>query len=766
MGIKMKKNFFFIEPENKINPDVRQPASYIRRTFEINKPVTKAELKMSALGVYVGYLNGTRLSKDELLPGYTDYHHRVQYQSYDVTALLEQGKNVVAAIVGDGWYRGGLGAGSNRNGFGEKVAWMCHLEIHYEDGDLEVMQSDENTLATQNGPLRENDLKINEIYDARMELGNWLLPQYDDSTWHGVSKATYPGIIIPHEGVPVLPHETFEPNVLYTPNGETVLDFGQNMSGKVWFHVSGNSGHSVELLMGEVLDENGNFTQKNLKIKGTGNAVSNNLQRLKYTLKEGAQEYSAQFLICGFRYVKLDNWPEQVHAKNFRAIAIYSSLPETGNFTCSNPMINQFFNNVKWSQKSNFVDIPTDCPTRERVGWTADISVFAETACYLTHPKQFLTKWLHDYKLEQQADGNLPFTVPNPEGVNNTWGCMGWSNGIANIAMTLYQFYGEKEILDDVYDTVKRFIIYNCNKARVQNLKSIFKSWKDREYIIDTGFHFGEWLEPGSNMVKDYMKAMIYPDTEVTTAWFFKTTEQLAKMADILGHEDDYQRFHALSRKLKEVYKHRFLKNGCVSSKRQCKYVRPLSMNLVDGTSAEMIAAKLNEMCIAGEYKIGTGFLTTWQVLQVLTDYGYVDTAYKMLENTKQPGWLYAVSKGATTVWENWEGITENEEPVDSHNHYAPGAVVAWLFSHCAGIRPLKPGFEEVLIKPFPGGSLTFARAEYESCKGTIVSEWKCNDDVFILQVKIPDGVHARIELPDGTHTELSGGKGEWSVPL
>lgn len=322
-------------------------------------------------------------------------------------------------------------------------------------------------------------------------------------------------------------------------------------------------------------------------------------------------------------------------------------------------MVNQLVSNVKWSQKSNFVDIPTDCPTRERVGWTADISVFAETACYLTHPRQFLTKWL-----------------------------------------------------------------------------------------------------------QDYMKAMIYPDTEVTTAWFFKTTTQLAEMAAILGHEKDYQKFHALSCKLKEVYKRHFLKKDRVASKRQCKYVRPLSMHLVDGTAAETIAAKLNEICIAGEYKIGTGFLTTWQVLQVLTDYGYADTAYRMLENTKQPGWLYAVSKGATTVWENWEGITKKGEPVDSHNHYAPGAVVAWLFSHCAGIRPLKPGFEEVLIRPFSGGSLTFARAEYESCKGTIVSEWKRDGDVFMLQVEIPDGVHARIELPDESHDELFGGKGEWSVPF
>ena len=425
-------------------------------------------------------------------------------------------------------------------------------------------------------------------------------------------------------------------------------------------------------------------------------------------------------------------------------------MKETGSFQCSHPLINQFVSNVRWSQKSNFVDIPTDCPTRERVGWTADISVFAESACYLTDTEKFLMKWLGDYELEQQPDGNLPFTVPTPDEPNGTWGCMGWSNAIANIAMVLYQFYGKKEILTHVFDAAKKFVEFNLRRAKKQNLLSLFQPWKDREYVIDTGFHFGEWLEPGTSMVKDYIKDMIYPDTEVTTAWFYQTAEQLAEMADILGKAEDSRRYHKLAEKLRDVYRSRFLKHGIVSSKRQCRYVRPLAMGLADATEQKEIARRLDELCRKNDYRIGTGFLTTYQVLDVLADNGYVETAYRMLENTKQPGWLYGVKKGATTTWENWYGINEKGEPVDSQNHYAPGAVISWLFSRCAGIRPLKPGFSEVLIAPMPGGSLTWAKAEYISRKGKITSSWKLEDNEFLLEVQLPEGVSVRVELPDG----------------
>ena len=755
----------FIEPELEFDPKDRQPASYVRRSVEITKPVTKATLEMTALGVYIGYFNGHRLSDQELLPGYTDYRFRVQVQRYDVTALLLSGENVMAAVIGDGWYRGGQGASSVRNIFGTRLAWMSKLTVEYDDGSCERFYSDAGTKATQDGPVRSDDNKIDETYDARREMPGWNSPGFDDSGWHGVTEIVYSGQLIPHEGEPVLRHESFKPQVLTTPNGETVLDFRQNMAGRMRFRLNAGAGHTVTLTFGETLDENGNFTLNNLRIPGAGKFISMELQKLTYTCRDGVQEYEPQFLFCGFRYVKLENWPEPVKPDSFTAFALYSDLPETGSFSCSDPRINQFVQNVRWSQKSNFVDIPTDCPTRERAGWTADISIFSETACYLTDTRRFLHKWLADYMLEQLEDGNLPFVVPTGEKPDNTWGCMGWSNAISNVAMTLYRFYGDPEILSYVYDSVRRFVDFNVKRAAKHNRLAFLHPQKDREYIIDTGFHFGEWLEPGSSMPKDFITAMIHPDTELTTAWFYLTSLQLSRMAELLGKSEDAVTYRDLSQKLKAVYRKRFIRNGRVKSRRQCKYVRPLAMGLAEGSEAQRLAAALNRMCAENGYRIGTGFLTTWQILDVLADNGYVDTAYRLLENEQCPGWLYTVSKGATTTWENWLGIDSKNHPKDSLNHYAMGSCVSWLYSYCAGIRPLKPGFEEILIRPMPGGSLTAAKADYHSVQGYIHSEWHIEGSTVYFHIETPENCKTRVELPDGSVYENTGGRYDYSCP-
>lgn len=751
------EQFIFIEPESEFHAKERQNASYLRKHFYIDKAVEKAVLDLTALGVYIGYLNGAALTQETLMPGYTDYKYRVQYQSYDVTDRLVPGKNVVAAVIGDGWYRGGLGAASRRNSYGTRLKFALRLTLHYQDGRIQVLDA-RDAVAIQDGALRQNDIKIDEVYDACKELDGWNSPDFDDSSWHAVQESVYGGMVIPHIGEPILLHEQFSAKVLHTPDGGTVLDFGQDMMGRVKFRINAPAGHKVVLFMGETLDENGKFTMANLKIKGAGNAVSDKLQRLEYHCKDGVQEYMPHFLTCGFRYVKLINWPEEVKTENFQAFAVYSDLREVGSFQCSNPLVNRFVQNVRWSQKSNFLDIPTDCPTRERTGWTADISVFAQTACYFTDTRKFLHKWFGDYILEQQPDGNLPFVVPESEGVSNTWGCMGWSNALCNVAMTMYTFYGDPAILENVYLAVKRFVDFNIGRAKRSSIKSLWIPAKDRQWIVDTGFHFGEWLEPGSNMVKDFVSAMIYPDIEVTTGWFYQTTSQLSQMAQILGYTDDWQTYSDVAERIKAAYRSCFIKNGTIRSNRQCKYVRPLAMGLVAEQERKTVARQLNQMCKDKYYCIGTGFLTTWQILQVLTDHGYADTAYRVLENTQCPGWLYTVTKGATTTWEKWDGIDSKGRPSDSLNHYAMGAAVSWLFSHCAGIRPHKPGFEEILIKPIPGGTFTNACAKYDSPVGKIISAWECSGDQFTLHIQTPEGHKVYVELPDGTCYESNGG--------
>lgn len=755
----------FIEPELEIDTKKRQPASYLRRRFRVSKKIVKAQMSTTALGCYIGYLNGVRVDEQLLLPGYTDYNYRVQSNTYDVTRLINIGENMIGAIVGDGWYRGALGIRSVRNGYGDKIKFACVLMLMYEDGSTQNIYSDSSWEATQEGALRENDLKVVEHFDAKRdwEMRGWNEPKGecvpDTAIWHEVLETSCALTVIPQQGERIVEHEVFVPTVLHTPDGNVVLDFKQNLSGHVEFTVCGKSGQSVELTMGEVLDEKGNFTQKNLVAEGAGSVNGELGQKLIYDLRDGKQTYKSKFLISGYRYVLLSQWPENVEAKNFKSIAVYSDIPMAGEFECSNTLINQMVKNVRWSMKSNFIDIPTDCPTRERSGWTADISVFSESACFLSDPRKFLKKWLADFILEQGQDGSLPFVVPQVGYRRMQRSCKGWSDALANVAMTLYRFYGEEEVIHLVYDAIKRYVDFDRKRAHRKNKLLFYKKGKHRKYIIETGFHYGEWLEPGSVMAKDFLKDLFIPDTEVTTAWFYQTANQLAQMAGVLGKEADRKEYQELATQIRRAYQKEFLQKEQIRFKRQCRLVRPLAMKIVSDEQMEQMARALNEMCIANNYKIGTGFLTTYQILPVLAENGFADTAYKMLENMDMPGWLYPLTKGATTTWENWYGIDEYNIPRDSHNHYATGSVVQWLFSYCAGITPTKPGFDEIQIRPTPGGSLSYAKARYHSIKGDIISEWEIIENDFFLYVETPEGVVCRIVMPDGQEHKYLGGK-------
>lgn len=758
-------NHLFIEPEREIDISGRQSASYVRKEFDIESGLVSAKLKLSACGLYKAYLNGKELDSQCFLPGFTAYTKRLQYQEYEISNLLKEGKNAIGAVIGDGWYRGRIGLYDTTAYYGNKTKFLCVLKLEYEDGHIEEVVTDASWKAMQNGPVRENDLKGGENYDARLEMPGWCEAGYDDSEWHEAVPASYEGTLVPSLGEKILEQERFTPKIVSTPDGAIVLDFGQNMSGYVKFHVKGKAGWKVRLTHGETLDENGNFTLKNLQLEGNlenkqelGEAFG---QVLNYTLKDGEQEYKPVFTICGFQYVKLENWPEEVKPENFEAIAVYSDIHVTGKFECSNPLVNRLVENVKWSERSNFVDIPTDCPTRERTGWTGDIGIFAESACYLSDPKKFLEKWMKDFALLQHPDGNLPFDVPDMAIGHRGDGSAGWSDAIYLVPRTLYQYYGDKKILEDYYETIKHWVEFNRERAKAKHPDHVDRTEPWWDYILDTGFHFGEWLEPGSVMTEEAAIAATHPDYEVATAFFADATRSLSEMARILNKKEDVDKYKNLYGEIRDAYEKCFLEDGTVKSDRQCRYVRPLQMNLLDEKTAKRVAAELNEKVIANDYKIGTGFLTTPMILPMLTKYGYVETAYKMLENTRQPGWLYAVTKGATTVWENWYGKDADNVPRDSMNHYSPGSVICWLYQTTAGITALEPGFETIGICPVPGGTLTYAKAEIDTCKGKIKVDWKIDEGIFKLAVMVPG--KAIVTLPDGSIYEIEAGKRTFS---
>ncbi len=721
-------------------PEVKNDqAIYFRKKFTAPQAGT-ATLRLSALGCYKAWLNGMELDPQIFLPGRTSYGHRVQVQEYDISAKIVSGDNILAVRLVKGWYKkpGGLYCEMTLDGQTTAGArgWKCSMD----------------------GPLGFHDMQLGELYDARKE-GAWTIYDYNDSGWEMPVEFPYDGELIPHEGEKMLEQERLSPRVLLTPDGSTVLDFGQNIAGYMEFTVTGKAGATVKMLYGETLDENGNFTQKNLNF-GVSKKTGNPPQTVQYTLKDGAQTYKPQASVHGFQYVKLENWPEKVSAEHFTAIAVYSDLKQTGSFSCSNAKVNQLVQNIRWSTKGNFLDIPTDCPQRERAGWTGDIMVYSVPATYQMDTYRFLKKWLKDVILEQWEDGRVRNIVPDGGLPPFMDGAAGWADAIVKLPWVLYQFYGDKDILEMAYPAMQKHVAFMEKRAQKRKPWNAAKGkhWND---LIDTGFHWGEWLEPGSSLPAGALKGFTVPDVEVASAYYAWSAGKLAEIAAILGKADDAKRYAQLSDRVKASYRKEFLPNGKVNSKRQCRYVRPIALDLAEEQDKAAIVGELNDAVIANQYRIGTGFLSTPHICNVLSDYGYWETAYRLLENEKQPGWLYEVNHGATTMWENWYGKDERGKPTNSLNHYSPGAIVGWLYSRSAGIQPLEPGFEKILIAPVVGGSFLYVKCSYESAAGLIRSDWERQGNQFQLSIEVPRP--ARVKLPDGTVHEVEPGTHEFT---
>ena len=714
-------------------PDAGENGIYFRKEFYMEELPEKAILRMSALGIYKGYLNGHALDQQIFLPGRTSYSYRVQYQEYDVTNQLLSGNNVIAAILSRGWYK-------------KEPKLHAELTLSYADSE-ETIISDDSWKACSHGPLGFHDMKQGELYDARKEMPGWEQIEFSDSSWKTPVMTEYNGNFVPAQGEKILEHERFIPQkILKTPDGSVVLDFGQNIAGYMEFTVTGHEGTHVSMIHGETLDAAGNFTQKNLnftKNKKTGQFP----QTVSYILKDGTQTYKPMASVHGFQYVKLTNWPEEVKKENFTAIAVYSDLKQTGQFHCSNDKINQLVSNCRWSMKGNFLDVPTDCPTRERAGWTGDIMVYSIPATYQMDTYLFLKKWLQDVILEQGEDGRIKNIVPDGDLPSFMDGAAGWSDVIVKLPFILYQFYGNKEILEMAYPAIKKHISFMEKRSKKRKLWNKAKP-AYHDHLIDCGFHWGEWLEPGGSMPAGALRGFTVPDMEVASAYYAWSVGKAAEIADILGKKEDATYYQSLYQKIKEAYQQEFLPGGSPKGDRQCRFVRPVALDLAKEEDKSAIVATLNEMVIANHYHVGTGFLSTPHVCRVLSDYGYADTAYKMLENEEQPGWLYEVNKGATSIWENWYGKDVQGNPKNSMNHYSPGAIIGWLYSRVAGIEPLLPGFEKVRIAPVTGGSLQEVNCVYESVAGKIHVNWKQHRKEFSMDITTPRSTE--VLLPDG----------------
>lgn len=731
----------WIEPEDDIDPQTQQPASALRRKFQVLK-TGAARLYITCHGIYTAYINGKRAGDFILAPGTSEYQSRLPYQTIDVTELLRQGDNEIVVRIGDGWWRGGNGIAGTRNIYGTRLALLCQLEV---DGKT-ILISDESWQASQSGPNRANDLQMGETYDANKV--------YED--WHSVRVQTfgYENLICSNS-VPIREQEHFSAELFVTPDGGKVLDFGQNMAGYVEFHIQASQGQKIILTHGETLDEDGNFSDTGI---GAGQNRKQPLhQEIEYTCRQGENRFKPEFCIFGFQYVKVEADME-IKAEDFMAHAVYSDMEETGSFVCSDWRINQLVHNTLWSQKSNFCDVPTDCPTRERSGWSGDAGVFVGAGLYLADCLPIFRKWLAEFGAAQEPDGKASNIAPRC-GKKDFFtklydGSSGWGDACILVPYALYRFYGDVRILEENYSTMKKWLQFCERRAHKSRPEALIRKNPYRRYTVDTGIHWGEWLEPGMDMVAYTKEIFMKGATEVATAYYAYSSRLFGEIAEVLGRKDDAKKYGEIAKKARNAYRYTQLPEGKIHSLRQCQYVRPLAMGLLTPEEAVQAAADLNALVIQNEYHLNTGFLSTPYLCQVLADYGYAETAYRLLLQDSSPGWLYAVEHGANTIWESWEGSLDQSGNT-SLNHYSKGAIVAWLFNGVCGIRV---NGQKITVRPIPSPLLEYASAEYASPVGVIRSAWRFLNDQVEYDVTVPANTEAEVILPDGTVHHIGAG--------
>ena len=730
----------------RVNKKQRYPVDCFRKCFHTAN-VKKARLYITACGLYEAKLNGQRIGDFILAPGITDYRKRVQYQTYDVTALLESGENTLTVQLADGWYRGSCGAWGLKNQYGTETKFLAQLEITDEKGHVQVIPTDESWDWSSDGPIRFADNKDGEIVDARMA------PSYAGKakvTSHSVTPSA-------SNNVPVTEHERLKAKRITTPSGKTVLDFGQNIAGYAEFTVTAHAGQKIKLRFGELLDENCEFTQKNIQCDNKN--ITTPLQQVIYTCKEGRNDYKTTFAIFGFQYVLVET-DVTFAPEDFTAIAVYSCLERTGWFESSNPLLDKLVENTVWSAKNNHADLPTDCPTRERHGWSGDAQIFCPTASYLFDYLSFAEKYLTDLYDWQKKNGCLPQIAP--EGGTDFYmasmnGSVGWADAGVLMPYALWKQYGDRSVLKKYLPGMRRYAKFMQNRCGkwYPTAKRTGLHGEDRKYLSNYGQAYGEWAEPESVHHMSWKDCAV-PHPEVATAYTAHVMDCMAEMESALGNEAEasaYREFAAGCRRSYQAL--RRTPDYSLDTDWQAQLVRPLAFQLLDEAQTEYAQKRLLTALEHFHWRLGTGFLSTPLILDVLTDID-LESAYRLLENEEIPGWLSMPKNGATTIWEAWEGPNSKSGGIGSLNHYSKGAVVAWLFNTMCGIRV--DGENHFVIAPHPGGHFTRAKAVYDSVYGRIESGWVKTTDGWKYTVTVPANCTAELRLPEKPPVTLESG--------
>ena len=739
----------WISGNYRVNKNKRYPVDSFKKSFNVND-VIKARLYITACGIYEAKINNQRVGDFIFAPGFTDPRNRLQYQTYDITNLLKNGENDIVIELADGYYRGSSGAKGRLNTYGKITRLLAQIEITTKDNKTIIIPTDATWNWSNNGPILFGDLKDGEIVDANKEY-----------TYSKLAKEIkYEANLTASNNVFVKENEHFKPTkIIKTPSGKTILEFPQNISGYVYFKVNAHKGDKINLTLGEMLTKEGEFTLKNVQCTFKGKQTP--LQEIHYICKEGINEYKPKYFYGGFRYVLIDTNVE-FNLNDFEAIAVYSSFNETSKFECSNDLINKLYKNTIWSLKSNSTDIPSDCPTRERMGWTGDSQIFFNTASYLVDYASFSRKHVKDIYDRQWKNGRLPQIAPYAHEDWFMWtmnGSVGWACAGVYIPLRFYYKYGDKRILEDNYEGIikyAKFMIKRAGKWGGVYAKPVHISHKNRKYFVNCGQSYGEWAEPEDVCAfKWYDFASPHP--EESTAYTYFTLQKVLEIASILNkcEDKDLKKIKEYSEGAKKAYQEYVsIPKYSLDTNRQAKLVRPLYMNLLNEEQTKYAKDRLIKALDNYNWRLGTGFLSTPLILSVLENID-IEYAYKLLENEEMPGWLFMPKSGATTIWEAWEGNTSEQKGLASLNHYSKGAVLEWIFSTMCGIKI--SGENLFTIEPKVGGHITFASLKYNSIYGLVSSSWKKENNKVIYEIVIPPNTSAIIKINGKEHIVNAG---------
>lgn len=703
-------------------------AVYFRREFEITRKVLRARAYVCGLGVYELRINGKKVGDNVLDPGQTDYSKIALYTTYDITDYLEE-KNAIGIIVGNGRHIESYGYGKPR--------LIVQILLEYEDGTREFLVTDEEWKVSH-GPLMENGIYYGERYDARLEMPGWDQYGFDDSDWEEVEITEGPRLksqMMP----PIKVTETLKPKKMWSPKpGVYVFDFGQNFTGWVKLKVKGPRGTEIKIRYSELINDDGTLNTSTLR-----DAESTDVYILK---GDGEEIYEPRFTYHGFRYVEITGYPGIPTLDDIEGRFVHTAVDRTGSFVCSNDLINRIHENVIWGQLSNLMSIPTDCPQRdERMGWLGDAQLTAEEAILNFDMAAFYTKYLMDIKLSQKEDGSIPDVVPP------YWKLYpadpAWGTAYITIAWYMYLYYNDKRVLEEHYDSMKKYVD--------------FLEKNSDNYIIRKLGKYGDWCPPGSIHPKGT------PLEFTSTFYFYHDTLLLSKIAGILGREADSNKYRELSEKIKEEFNKEFLKNVKDSVRKiyyylgkekmvvsllptitsQTSNALPLYLNMVPEEYKESVLRTLLELVeVHCDAHLDTGIVGTRYLLEVLSDNGRFDLAYKVVTQESYPGWGYMIKEGATTLWERWEKLCNGG--MNSHNHIMLGSVDAWFYKYVAGIKLLEPGWKKFSVQPPLLDDLKFATARIETLTGMVMVSWKREEQAFKLTIHVPVNSEALVFIP------------------